>query len=171
MKTLRILVLAAFGLLVGLCASASSRAETADDWIRIGQRIHGDFGALIPVGIRIGLDALRRLGAEPREVTVVYYNADKAPPPCIADGIMIATASSPGQGTLEISAEKAPTHLLGVAIIRHKQSGVQLKYTVARSWLDTLIKWNEVHDEKGRYNAVMQANNLFEVNTSQLEGP
>ena len=64
-------------------------------------RIHGGFGAFIPIGIRIGLDARERLKAKLRELIVVYYHSDKAPCACIVDGIMMATTASPGQRTLE----------------------------------------------------------------------
>jgi hypothetical protein len=70
----------AVALLVGVISSATTvYAETPDEWITLGARVHGGFGAFIPVGIRIGLDALQRLNAKPREVTVVYYDSDK---PC-----------------------------------------------------------------------------------------
>jgi hypothetical protein len=71
--------------------------------------VHGGFGSFIPVGIRIGLDALQRLNAKPRDVTVTYYDSDKAPCACIADGIAIARVASAGQRTLRIAAEKALT--------------------------------------------------------------
>src|SRR2546427_11893959 len=84
------------------------RAETPEDWITLGTRVHGGFGAFIPLGIRIGLDALQRLNAKPREVTVVYYDSDKAPCACVADGVAIATVASVGQRTLQIALEKPP---------------------------------------------------------------
>ncbi|MGC2590681.1 MAG: hypothetical protein WA425_02035, partial [Xanthobacteraceae bacterium] len=65
---------------------ASARAETPEQWVTLGTRIHGFFGSFIPVGIRIGLDALKRLDAQPRGVTVVYYSGPKSPCPCPADG-------------------------------------------------------------------------------------
>jgi hypothetical protein len=46
-------------------------AETAEEWITFGARVHGAFGAFIPLGIRIGLDAVNRLNAKPRELTVL----------------------------------------------------------------------------------------------------
>jgi hypothetical protein len=46
----------------------AARSETPEEWIKLGARIHGAFGAFIPVGIRIGLDAMERLKAEPRGV-------------------------------------------------------------------------------------------------------
>ena len=56
---------------VGMTA-ATAHAETREEWIALGTRVHGGIGAFIPVGIRIGLDALERLKAGPREVTVLY---------------------------------------------------------------------------------------------------
>jgi hypothetical protein len=32
-------------------------AETPDEWIALGARVHGAFGAFIPLGIKIGLSA------------------------------------------------------------------------------------------------------------------
>jgi len=51
---------------------AAARGETPDEWVTLGTRVHGGIGAFIPLGIRIGLDALDRLKAKPREVAVVY---------------------------------------------------------------------------------------------------
>lgn len=45
--------------------TSAGRAETPEEWIKLGARVHGGFGAFIPAGIRIGLDALERLKAEP----------------------------------------------------------------------------------------------------------
>src|SRR4051794_37256899 len=103
---MRIMTAMLVGALLALVAAPPSRAETPEEWVALGARVHGAFGAFISVGIRIGLDALERLKAEPRSVTVTYYNGDKPPCPCIADGVMLATHTSPGQGTLQITAEK-----------------------------------------------------------------
>ncbi len=62
------------GAVIALCATVSVRAETPEQWITLGARVHGAFGSFLPVGIRIGLDALKRLDAKPRGVTVVYYS-------------------------------------------------------------------------------------------------
>jgi hypothetical protein len=56
------------------------QAETKDEWIALGARIHGAFGPFIPVGIRIVLDAVEKLKPEPRGLSVIYYNGTK--PPC-----------------------------------------------------------------------------------------
>lgn len=150
-------------LIAVVSATTTARAETPDEWITLGARVHGAFGAFIPVGIRIGLDALQRLNAKPREVTVVYYDSDKAPCACIADGVAIATVTSMGQRTLQIASEKAPAGAMAVVIVRHKQSGEAFKYTIAESWLSRLGEWNRTLDARGRYDAVMKADALFDV--------
>jgi formylmethanofuran dehydrogenase subunit E len=145
------------------CCTVSGRAETPEEWVKLGARVHGAFGSFVPVGIRIGLDALNRLGAEPRGVTVVYYSGAKAPCPCPADGIAIATMASPGQGTLQVSPDKAPDGLMGVAVIRNKTTGGGIRYTIAESWIPKLLDMNKAYDPIGRYHAVMDAPDLFTV--------
>src|ERR1700730_727868 len=147
----------AVALLVGVISSATTvYAETPDEWIPLGARVHGGFGAFIPVGIRIGLDAMQRLNAKPREVTVIYYDSDTAPCACIADGVAIATIASVGQRTLQIASEKTPAGAMAVIIIGRKQSGEGFKYTVADSWLPKLAEWNRTLDTRGRYDAAMK---------------
>jgi len=141
----------------------NARAETPDEWVALGARVHGGFGSFIPVGIRIGLDALQRLSAKPREVSVVYYDGDKAPCACIADGVAIATVASVGQRTLQIAPEKASVGAMAVIIVRHKPTGEAIKYTVADSWLPKLAEWNRTLDPRGRYEAVMKAEGLFDL--------
>jgi formylmethanofuran dehydrogenase subunit E len=154
-----------FALTLAVSAvTGAVRAETADEWITLGARVHGAFGSFIPVGIRIGLDSLQRLKAKPREVTVVYYDGEKAPCACFADGIAIATIATVGQRTLQIAPEKAPAGALAVVIIRSRQpTGQALRYVVSDSWLPKLAEWNRTLDPRGRYDAVMGADGLFEV--------
>ena len=138
-------------------------AQSPEEWVTLATRVHGGFGAFIPVGIRIGQDALERLKAGPREVAVTYYDSDKAPCACIADGIMIATTASPGQRTLTIAAEKAPAGALAVAVIKHRKTGAEVRYTVSEAWLPKLIEINKQFDPAGRYERVMKAGELFEI--------
>jgi formylmethanofuran dehydrogenase subunit E len=143
--------------------SGAGRAETPEQWIELGARVHGGFGAFIPAGIRIGLDALERLKAERRGVTVIVYSGEKAPCPCIADGVMLATQASPGQGTLQVAAEKAPPGLLAVVVIRDRKTGAGLRYGVSDGWMAKIVDWNRTLDPAGRYQAAMSAPGLFEV--------
>jgi formylmethanofuran dehydrogenase subunit E len=138
-------------------------AETPEEWIKLGARVHGGFGGFIPVGIRIGLDALDRLKGEPRGVTVTFHSGEKSPCPCIADGVMLATQSSPGQGTLQIAAEKAPPGLLAVILVHDRKSGVGVRYAIKDDWLPKILDWNRNLDPAGRYEAAMAAQDLFEV--------
>jgi formylmethanofuran dehydrogenase subunit E len=139
------------------------RAETPEEWVQLGARVHGGFGSFLPVGIRIGLDALERLNAKPREVTVTYYDSDKAPCACVADGVAIATVASVGQRTLQIAPEKAPAGAMAVIVVRSKQSGAAVKYTVSDAWVPKLIDINRSFDPRGRYDAVMKADGLLEA--------
>src|SRR3984893_12226569 len=145
----------------------SAQTETQEEWIKLGERVHGGFGAFIPVGIRIGLDALQRLRAEPRQVAVVYFDSDRAPCACVADGVAIATIASVGQRTLQIAPEKAPPGVMAEIIVRHKQSCAAVKYTISDTWVPKLIDMNKYLDARGRYDAVMNANGLFEVSVER----
>ncbi len=146
-----------------LAGSMPVRAETPEEWIALGRRVHGGFGTFIPTGIRIGLDAMKRLNAGPRELAITYYDSDKAPCACVADGIMIAVTATPGQRTLTIAAEKAPAGAMAMAVIRHRKTGAAVRYTVPDTWLLKLAQWNRTLDERGRYDEVMKAEGLFEV--------
>ena len=138
-------------------------AETPEQWIALGARVHGAFGAFIPLGIRSGLDAVKRLDAKPRELTVLYYDSDKSPCACFADGIAIATMASVGQRTLTISPQKAPEGDAAVVVIRPRKGGAGFKYTIPLSALAKLGPMNKDLDPRGRYDAVMAADGLFTV--------
>jgi hypothetical protein len=101
-----------------------------DAWIEIGARVHGGFGSLIAVGIRIGHDALHTLNAKPRQLDVTYYSGAQAPCPCIVDGIMVVTAASPGQNSLRVAAEPAGPDEFGKAVIRNKSTGMSVEYAI-----------------------------------------
>ena len=45
-------------VIAALLVPTSAHAETKQEWITLGARVHGGFGPFIPVGIRIGLDAM-----------------------------------------------------------------------------------------------------------------
>jgi formylmethanofuran dehydrogenase subunit E len=144
-------------------ATAAARAETPEEWVALGARVHGGYGAFIPLGIKIGLDAVDRLKAKPRELAVVYYDGEKSPCACFADGVAIATLASVGQRSLRIDAEKAPEGAAAVIVVRPRQGGPGFKYTIPMSALPRLGKMNTELDPLGRHDAVMKADGLFEV--------
>jgi formylmethanofuran dehydrogenase subunit E len=136
----------------------AAAAETRDEWIALGARIHGAFGPFIPVGIRIGFDAVERLKPGPRDLDITYFTGAKPPCPCIADGIMIATRTSPGQGTLHV----APEGMMAVVIVKNRKSGEALRYAISDEWLPKILAWLKA-DPPARYDAAMSAEGLFQV--------
>jgi hypothetical protein len=143
-------------LVLDLLAPAVSHAETKDEWIAQGARVHGVFGSLILVGVWIRLGATEKLKADPRGLTVTYYNGTKPPCPWVADGIMIATLASSGQGTLQMSPENAPPSLMAVIVIKNRNTGEGLKYSIADEWLRKILAWIK-SDPSGRYDPAMSA--------------
>jgi len=156
---LRVVLIAAFASMTAL---SPARADTPEEWIELGTRIHGFFGGFIPVGMRIGFDAKERLHAEPRQISILYYSGAKMPCPCIVDGVMLATQASPGQGTVQIAPEKAPAGLAALIIVTNRKTGEALRYTVAESWIPKMLGWNKL-EPQARWDAAMAAQGLFEV--------
>lgn len=148
-------------LVLAVICARTAHAETPDEWIRLGARVHGGFGAFIPLGIRIGEDALNRLKAERRGVSVTFHDGEKAPCACLADGIALATVATVGQRSLTIAPEKAPPGTLAVVVVRSKATGEGVRYVVPGAALPRLGDWNRSLDERGRYDAVMSADGLF----------
>jgi hypothetical protein len=81
----------------------------------------------------------------------------------VADGIAIATVASVGRRTLMIAPEKAPAGAIAVAVIRSKQTGAAIRYTIADGLLSKLAEWNRTLDPHGRYDAVMNTERLLEA--------
>ena len=158
--------------LCGLCWAggvAPVLADTPEEWVELGQRVHGGFGSYIALGVRIGLDARERLQAEPRELAVTYYSGAIAPCPCVVDGIMIATVATPGQGSLQVADRHSPPDTFGVAEIRHRGTGATVRYIIPASAKPLLDEWNATLNAAGRYDAVMgePAERLFVVEQAQ----
>jgi hypothetical protein len=79
---------------------------------------------------------------------------------------MLAVYASPGQGTLQIAAEKAPPGTFAMVIIKPRKGGAGLKYTVPMSVMPKLDEINRtIEDPRSRYTAVMAIPNLFAVET------
>jgi hypothetical protein len=127
-----------------------------DYFIQLGEAVHGGFGPLIALGIRIGDDAMKTLGAGPRQVDITYFAGPSAPCPCAADGIMLVTASSPGQGTLRVAAEPAGAAEHGRVRIVHKRTGRALEYVIPAS-IDALVKDASKGGPERRWSVIMDA--------------
>ena len=141
-----------------LALPMASHAQSPEEWIKLGEAVHGGFGTLIPLGIRIGLDARERLKAGPRELDVTYYDGDGTPCACVVDGILIATSATPGQGTLRVVGGKAAQGFMGEAVILNRKSGTRLRYRVSAAAYAQVLAWNKSHGTaRERYDVVMQA--------------
>ena len=77
-----------------------------------------------------------------------------------ADGVMIATQASPGQGTLQISPERAAPGSMAVVVIRNRKTGEGLKYTISDEWLPKILSWNQ-SEPPTRFDAAMAAEGLL----------
>ena len=135
-------------ILLATTNSTGVGAETPDEWVALGARVHGGFGAFIPLGIKIGLDALDRLHLKQRDVSVTYYDSDKSPCACFADGIAIATLASVGQRSLTIEREHASDGTAAVVIIRPRGGGrIEVHdsfVSLARGCQDEIANWTLV---------------------------
>jgi len=146
-----------------VCAGRA-QAETPEEWVKLLTRVHGGFGSFLPVGIRIGEDAMKRLNAKPRELDVTFYQGEGTPCPCAADGASLAVYASAGQGTLRIAPEKSPPGTFAVIVVRPRKGGDGLKYTVPMSFMPKLGQINStIQDPLGRYNAMMAIPDLYTV--------
>jgi hypothetical protein len=151
-------------VLILLFGGLAGRAEPPEEWVKLLSRVHGGFGSFLPVGIRIGEDAMTRLNAKPRELTVLFYQGEGTPCPCSADGVMLAVYASPGQGTLQIASEKSPSGTFAMVVIKPRKGGAGLKYTVPMALMPKLGEINRtIQEPLGRYNAVMALPELFTV--------
>lgn len=150
-------------LIAALVLPSIAKAETPEEWIALGTRVHGGFGSFIPLGIKIGLDAKERLKVPPRQIAVDYYDSNESPCACFADGIAIATSASVGQRSLRIMQDKAPEGSIAVAIIRPRQGGAGFMYTIPALALVKLGSMNRDMNERQRFDAVMAADGLFQV--------
>ena len=106
--------------------------------------------------------ARERLKAEPRTLSILYYQGEKAPCPCVVDGVMLATQASPGQGTVQVATEKAPPGLMAIIVIRDRRTGEGLRYNIYDEWLPKMLAWNK-DDPLKRYDEAMTADGLFTV--------
>jgi len=142
--------------LIFLGAVLPAMAETPEQWVSLGERIHGAFGSYIALGIRIGQDASERLQAKPRDLEVVLIQGPNSPCPCLADGLMLSTYATPGRGTLRIADEKATADQLAIVVVRSKESGETLRYIVPDALRTKLDEWNRKLQPIARYHAMFE---------------
>ncbi len=99
---------------------------------------------------------MKQLGAGPRQVDVTYFAGKAAPCPCVADGIMLVTTASPGQGTLRVSAEPAAAGEHGRVLARHVRSGRAIEYIIPDK-VDRLVNEALKGNPDRRWTIIMNA--------------
>jgi hypothetical protein len=142
---------------VALSVAPFAHAQSPEEWVRMGEQVHGGFGTLIALDIRIGLDARAKLNANARELDVTYFDTPQAPCPCVADGVLIATSASPGQKSLRGFEKTDDDSPLGVVELKHKKTGTRARYVIPYMAMKTLAEWNKTQPPLGRYREVMNA--------------
>jgi hypothetical protein len=63
-------------VVAGLLNHTLGAIRDTEQWVALLTRVHGGLGAFLPVGIRIGEDAMKRLNAKPRELDVTFYQGE-----------------------------------------------------------------------------------------------
>jgi len=163
-STLKWLTAGAFVLALTTAGGAQTLPkETPEQWAALGARVHGGYGAFIPLGVKIGLDAMAKLKAGPRELSILYFDNPKAPCACFADGIAIATTASFGQRTIRLADQPAPPSAAAVIVIRPRKGGAGWRYTIPMASLPQLAKMNKELQPLQRHEAVMTTDGLFSV--------
>ena len=141
--------------------------RTPDEWVALGETVHGGFGSHIALGIRIGQDALHRLNAKRRDIDVTVTEGKNAPCACVADGLMVATSASPGQKTLTVNPKSQDAGYLALIEVKSRSTGQVVSYRILASAIEPLAKINPGMSPKQRLDAVfaMPQSQLFEVAT------
>ena len=75
---------------------------------------------------------------------------------------MLATHTSPGQGTLQIASEPAPSGMAAVTAIKNRKTGEGIRYTVPDDQLVRILGWLKLQ-LSACYDVVMGADRLFTV--------
>ena len=93
---------------------------------------------------------------------MTYWKGAKAVCPCVLDGVMLAVNASPGQGTVAIAPEPAPTDDYAVIVIRDRKTGAGMTYTIPLDQQPKMLSWNK-EPPLARYAAAMRSEGLFSV--------
>ncbi len=139
--------------------------RTPQEWIAMGETVHGGFGSHIALGIRIGQDALQRLGAQRREVTVTVTEGKNAPCACVADGVILATSASPGQKTLVVAPKSDDAAYMAMVDIKNIRTGQAVSYRVPAAAIGPLAQMNPGKSSREKFDLVFAApaRQLYEV--------
>ena len=147
----------------------SSLAQTNEQWVEWGDRVHGGFGSLIAYGVLIGNDSLVRLNAQRRDVTVEYTDGANTPCACVLDGIAIAVSASLGQRTMKLNEFRTEDGLLARIKFTNKKTSQSIAYELPMSVMPLMAAINKDYESSKRLEAVQKINPslLYQVLPSQ----
>ena len=152
--------------LVGTLALAVPvHAQSDAQWTEWGSRVHGGFGSLIAYGVVIGQDALQRLHAQRRELSVHYVDGPQTPCACVLDGVSVAVSASLGQRTLVLDEQRAEPGVLARIRFTRRDNGAALEYVLPQAMLARMATINQEVPTARRLAAVrrLPAHDLFQV--------
>lgn len=140
-------------LLMSIAISVSAFIEQApppgeNEWVALGTTVHGGFGSYVALGIDIGLTALARLHAERGLLDVTVIDGPNTPCPCIADGVMLSTGSTPGRGTLRVDAHTGPPGSFATLEFRMRNTSKGLRVIVPADARERLDRINQEPPER-----------------------
>lgn len=126
----------------GCVLGVPALAQTDAQWTEWGARVHGGFGSLVAYGVVVGQDALQRLHARRRELSVHYVDGPQTPCACIIDGVAIAVSASLGQRTLVLDDERAESGVLARIRFTRRDNGAAVEYVLPQTMLPRMASIN-----------------------------
>ena len=130
--------------LVGaLTLAVPAHAQSDAQWTEWGARVHGGFGSLIAYGVVIGQDALQRLHAQRRELSVHYVDGPQTPCACVLDGVSVAVSASLGQRTLVLDEQRAEPGVLARIRFTRRDNGATVEYELPQAMLARMADHHE----------------------------
>lgn len=67
----------------------------------ITNELHGHLGIYAIIGVKMGIFALEKLGAEAGDVNIVSYAGTEPPVSCMNDGLQVSTSATLGHGLIK----------------------------------------------------------------------
>lgn len=144
---------------------APAQAQSDAEWTDWGARVHGGFGSLIAYGVVVGQDALQRLHAQRRELSVHYVDGPQTPCACVLDGVAIAVTASLGQRTLVLDEQRAEAGVLARIRFTRRDNGAALEYVLPQAMLARMVAINQEVPPARRLAVVrrLPVHDLFQV--------
>jgi len=135
--------------------------------------LHGHLGIYAIIGVKMGIFALEKLGAESGDISIISYAGIEPPISCMNDGLQVSTSATLGHGLIESEptdkpqAEvifKAGEKRINVRI--NEQTSKMITDEIAGAvsrWGHSPDYWNYVRKLAIRYWHELDRNNIFVI--------